>query len=164
MNIDILNPMIEIDIDMNVDLCFNYYCEICCMEFNVKQTKYKCENEKCDKKMCDSCYEEWLKTKYENTCVYCRSPLEITIYENETNISMEEIHIGIENINRNITRNRNSICYGIACSVSYFGTTYLIGWAITQRTDSIFSFFNFLIGMLITIMAWGICINLRTRV
>lgn len=162
MNIDILNPMIEIDIDMNVDLCFNYYCEICCMEFNVKQTKYKCENEKCDKKMCDSCYEEWLKTKYENTCVYCRSPLEITIYENETNISMEDIHIGIENIN--INRNRNSICYGIACSVGYFGTTYLIGWAITQRTDSIFSFFNFLIGMLITIMAWGICTNLRTRV
>jgi len=162
MNIDILNPMIEIDIDMNVDLCFNYYCEICCTEFHVEQMNYKCENTMCNKKMCDLCYEAWIKTKYENACVYCRSPLELTIYENESSINMEDPHIRIENLNRN--RNANSPCYSIVCIVTYFGTSYLIGWAITQRTDSIFSFFNFLIGMLITIMAWGIFINLRRRV
>ena len=162
MIIDTPNPMIEIDIDLDVELSFNYYCEICCTEFHVEQTKYKCENAMCDKKMCDLCYEAWIKTKYENACVYCRSPLERTIYESETNISREEIHIGIENIN--INTNRNSTCYSIICTVSYLGTSYLIGWAISHRTNGVYIAFNFVIGTLITIIGWGIYINLRTRV
>tara|TARA_B100000886_G_scaffold340557_1_gene311239 strand:+ start:5684 stop:6166 length:483 start_codon:yes stop_codon:yes gene_type:complete len=154
MNIEVLSPMIEIDIDAYEDLSFNYYCEICCTEFSVQQTKYECENAMCNQKMCDSCYEAWVKTKYENKCVYCRSPLEITIDYNEDSVSMDDTNIHIENVNVNRIRP----CYGIICSVSYFGTSYLLGWIITNRTDGIFTIINFIIGMLITLMAWTFCI------
>ena len=144
MNIQIINPMIN-DI-VCIDISSNFYCEICCNDFLTEQNNYKCKN--CNNRMCDHCYVSWIETKYNNDCVYCRTPLEIdTLNQVNQEITMERLDsqdIEIDPIEERRRESRICISY-----IFFFGGSYLMGYLITKTNYKFFIIFNFLLGVFI---------------
>ena len=140
MNTEITNPMINNII--SIDICDNFYCEICCTEFTEEQNKYNCNN--CDNKICDGCYTSWIETKYKNDCVYCRTPLEIDA-EDEENANGE--------FNRRnqliVTEERTTNSRLYTCYIFFLAWSYFVGYLITKNNRGLFIVINFWLGLVI---------------
>ncbi len=136
---EVIYEMDEMDA---IDISNIFLCEIC-YEYGDDSKKIKCNNDKCNKYMCENCFENWSKKHKKYKCVYCTNPLEIS-----------DMDLDIEN-NDTVNRYRTIERQPNRCILVFFlvptvgSSCYLIGVSITQSFKPEFIVFNFMLGLFV---------------
>ena len=151
---NVSNPM-HLENEIIIDVCENTICEICYDNYDYP-TKYKCDNNNCNKNMCDTCFVNWTKRNNNYKCVYCTKPLEIS------SIPPELIDSSITIQQDSINENKKLYCL---IKIPFIGgSSYLIGVVYTQNTGERYIYLNIMLGLITMLIIFGLkssCCNRR---
>ena len=136
-----------------IDTSYNFLCEIC-YEYCDDSKKISCKNNKCNKHICEKCFNNWSIKYNKYDCVYCTIPLDISYANLNIDTDIESNLI----VNRQENRERN-LCYW-CCSLlvapSVVGASYLIGLVYTRCLSDVCIFINIMLGILTFFLITGI--------
>ena len=148
------NEINEILYELNtIDISYNFLCEIC-YEYKDNSKKVSCKNNKCNKYMCDKCFNNWSVKRKKYNCVYCTIPLDISYTNLNIDIDIESNLIVDREENR-----QETLCY-VCCRLfippCFVGLSYLIGLIYTDCFSDVCIFINIILGTMTIFLISGL--------